>query len=780
MHRSRTATRAVAATLLLTLVSSACTNALESDSAGDGGGTVEAWPSLDIAGQASSPVAADVDVRVHEVMRSSDGLTTALIDVENGGNEDTTLGDVFAYTDVPSMTIHDPESNVEYGPLQIDDDIETGGCLCSSPSVTVAAGETTTMYVTFADVPEDVDDVRVTLPQFTPVADVPVVDVGAFARRAGLPTTVEYDPDLRVTVTAVAPTEDGTLVTLDYRNHGSSEPVELSEFPAPGDLSLVDADGSAIFYPRIADYEAVATSLDVDSLGKGESQPVEVLMAGLPDDTSDVMLRGAGLRRSFPVPVADEPATPDIDVPSTLDEEKILSLASPTWRHDSPVVPTVEPDLPGVDEIGTELPDIDVTGSLTSQAQPGWTVAVRGVVQGPGEFSTLLVDLTSNGGDGFWPDGLGIGETSSDLGGLSVIDPAAGVRYGVYHSDTTAFSANDGVYPDDGETVRAYAVLSTLEGDPATVSVVVPSFGQVDNVPVVEGPRRAEDGDVAATMRVRDNDRLRMDVLDVSRLPDDNGSLVRTRLVNESDPSGVDTTFSHEGSDNLCEVGLTDPATGIRYRPQPPCHATTWSSTLAAGDELVYEVWFPELPADLEQVVVSAGGYFPSEPVAVGDDALPWYLTLPAEADAPEGAVYVAATGSADGVETTTRTGDTVEVSLAADVLFEFDSATLTADAQARLADLAGRIGENAASGSLTITGYTDDVGDDAYNQTLSEQRAAAVQAVLEPALGRSDLTLDVSGRGSADPVAPNSIDGNDNPDGRAANRRVTITYEAD
>ena len=83
-------------------------------------------------------------------------------------------------------------------------------------------------------------------------------------------------------------------------------------------------------------------------------------------------------------------------------------------------------------------------------------------------------------------------------------------------------------------------------------------------------------------------------------------------------------------------------------------------------------------------------------------------------------------------------------------------------------------------AGTLEITGYTDDVGTEEYNQTLSEQRAAAVQAALEPALDRSDLTLDVSGRGSADPVAPNAIDGNDNPDGRAANRRVTITYTAE
>jgi outer membrane protein OmpA-like peptidoglycan-associated protein len=780
MHRSRTATTAVTATLVMALASSACTNALEAD---DAGATVDAWPEVDAAGTATSPVAPGVELTAHEVMRSGDGLTTLLMDVDNQSNEDTTLGDLFDYTSVPHISLYDPDANVEYGPLQIDDDIESGSCLCSSASVPVPAGETVTMYATYLGVPTETDDVRLDLTgsRFTSVDDVPVVDVGPFAERAGLPSVVEHDPDLRVTVTGVAPVEDGTLVTLDYRNHGSSEPVELSEFPSPGDLSLVDADGSAVFYPRLSDLDAVATSLDdVDSLGEGESQTVEVLMAGLPDSTDAVMLRGPGLRRSFPVPVDDEAGAADLDVPDALDEEEILSLHSPTLRYDTPMVPTAGADLPDVDDIGPALPDIDVTGSLTSAAQPGWTVAVRGVVRGPGEMSTLLVDLTRNGSSELWPEGLGLDEYADDLGGLSVIDAAEGTRYGVFHSGTDASSAGGRDYPDDGETVRGYALLPALEGDPATVSVDVPTFGQVDDVPVVDGPRRPEPGDVDATLRVRANDRLRMDVLDIGRLPGGNGSLVRARLVNESDPSAVDTTFAREGTDNLCDIGLTDPATGTYYSALPPCSATTWSAPLGQGDELAYEVRFPELPDDLEQVVVTAGGYFPSAPVAVADDVEPWYLTLPDLAEEAEGTVYVASTGSADGLETTTRTGDTVEVILAADVLFEFDSATLTPAARTRLADLAGRIGESAAAGSLTITGYTDDVGDEAYNQTLSEQRAAAVQAALEPALDRTDLTLEVSGRGEADPVAPNTIGGNDNPDGRATNRRVTITYTAD
>jgi OOP family OmpA-OmpF porin len=57
----------------------------------------------------------------------------------------------------------------------------------------------------------------------------------------------------------------------------------------------------------------------------------------------------------------------------------------------------------------------------------------------------------------------------------------------------------------------------------------------------------------------------------------------------------------------------------------------------------------------------------------------------------------------------------------------------------------------------------------------LSQRRAAAVRDALAPQLPGVDLT--VAGRGEADPVAPNTRpDGSDDPVGRAANRRVTLT----
>ncbi len=68
------------------------------------------------------------------------------------------------------------------------------------------------------------------------------------------------------------------------------------------------------------------------------------------------------------------------------------------------------------------------------------------------------------------------------------------------------------------------------------------------------------------------------------------------------------------------------------------------------------------------------------------------------------------------------------------------------------------------------IDGYTDNVGDPAYNETLSKQRADAVAEHLKAkgvVLGDRFTT---KGFGAADPIADNSTE-----EGRAANRRVTI-----
>jgi outer membrane protein OmpA-like peptidoglycan-associated protein len=132
---------------------------------------------------------------------------------------------------------------------------------------------------------------------------------------------------------------------------------------------------------------------------------------------------------------------------------------------------------------------------------------------------------------------------------------------------------------------------------------------------------------------------------------------------------------------------------------------------------------------------------------------------------------------SLDGSVTDVQTPREVQVTLAADVFFAFDKADLTVPAAVALADLAPRIGDQ-AKGTVRIEGYTDAKGTDAYNIDLSQRRAAAVQADLSRRLTGRNLNFEATGKGATNFVAPNTRpDGSDDPDGRARNRRVTITY---
>jgi outer membrane protein OmpA-like peptidoglycan-associated protein len=72
----------------------------------------------------------------------------------------------------------------------------------------------------------------------------------------------------------------------------------------------------------------------------------------------------------------------------------------------------------------------------------------------------------------------------------------------------------------------------------------------------------------------------------------------------------------------------------------------------------------------------------------------------------------------------------------------------------------------------LEISGHTDDMGSNAYNLDLSQQRANAVKYYLE-AKGIAPERLTAIGFGETKPIAPNKINGKDNPEGRKKNRRT-------
>ncbi|MEA2786341.1 MAG: hypothetical protein QOF71_2445 [Candidatus Eremiobacteraeota bacterium] len=121
------------------------------------------------------------------------------------------------------------------------------------------------------------------------------------------------------------------------------------------------------------------------------------------------------------------------------------------------------------------------------------------------------------------------------------------------------------------------------------------------------------------------------------------------------------------------------------------------------------------------------------------------------------------------------QTPTEVRIELAADVLFDFDSAAIQAKAKPELARVAKFIRGN-AKGQVRILGYTDGKGSAAYNQGLSQRRATSVKRWFIDKDGLQRVDFATQGLGARNPVAPNvKPNGSDNPEGRKKNRRVEI-----
>lgn len=104
------------------------------------------------------------------------------------------------------------------------------------------------------------------------------------------------------------------------------------------------------------------------------------------------------------------------------------------------------------------------------------------------------------------------------------------------------------------------------------------------------------------------------------------------------------------------------------------------------------------------------------------------------------------------------------------DVHFEFNKATLTPGDKQQLDMVATKLKTEAPNVQLHVSGHTDSVGSDAYNQKLSQKRAQSVTDYLVSAGIPRASFVSVEGDGEARPVADNKT-----ADGRALNRRVEI-----
>lgn len=102
------------------------------------------------------------------------------------------------------------------------------------------------------------------------------------------------------------------------------------------------------------------------------------------------------------------------------------------------------------------------------------------------------------------------------------------------------------------------------------------------------------------------------------------------------------------------------------------------------------------------------------------------------------------------------------------DVLFGFNKYNLKPEAREKLAKVSGILLAYPDL-KMQVEGYTDSVGSDAYNQTLSEKRADSVRDYLT-SQGVSNNNITAQGYGKSDPVASNAT-----ASGRAKNRRVQL-----
>jgi outer membrane protein OmpA-like peptidoglycan-associated protein len=109
-------------------------------------------------------------------------------------------------------------------------------------------------------------------------------------------------------------------------------------------------------------------------------------------------------------------------------------------------------------------------------------------------------------------------------------------------------------------------------------------------------------------------------------------------------------------------------------------------------------------------------------------------------------------------------------------VNFDYDKANIRSDARPILDEAAQALKDN-PDVNVTIEGHTDSIGSDSYNQALSERRAQAVKAYLV-SQGVAASRLSTEGKGESEPIADNTRNGRDNPDGRAMNRRAELKVQ--
>ncbi len=108
-------------------------------------------------------------------------------------------------------------------------------------------------------------------------------------------------------------------------------------------------------------------------------------------------------------------------------------------------------------------------------------------------------------------------------------------------------------------------------------------------------------------------------------------------------------------------------------------------------------------------------------------------------------------------------------ISLETATLFDFDKAQLRPEGQQKLDQVISQIKSGERVGRIEVVGRADSTGPTAYNQGLSERRAASVKEYMAQN-GVDPNLIETRGLGETQPIASNAT-----REGRQLNRRVDV-----
>jgi outer membrane protein OmpA-like peptidoglycan-associated protein len=242
----------------------------------------------------------------------------------------------------------------------------------------------------------------------------------------------------------------------------------------------------------------------------------------------------------------------------------------------------------------------------------------------------------------------------------------------------------------------------------------------------------------------------------------------------------------HDGSDGQVAVWCTEDDAPFPHWSVVELPRSTWLTTLVFNNAIVDEPGYPGISARDVQVLVSSesatSGFRPvasfalvrnqnNQEVQIEPTEARWVKILITSNWGNPSWTELGRLGAFDDGTRPADIAATLRASGSADVYgvyFDFGTAALRAESGPMLDQIAAALRADPAL-RLVVEGHTDNAGDAAANQRLSEQRASAVVQALA-GRGIEARRLSAAGFGAARPVADNGT-----VVGRARNRRVTL-----